>query len=221
MQFKLSPAVAAMAVAASAACVPAVAQAELSFNIGMVSLYKSSGKDEDDRGDTNLRPALQGGVNYSFGNGFYVGNWNSTGKFANGIGEIDLYVGYGGDITKGLSYDLKLLTYIYPGSDDGQNGSEFAAKLSYGIASVRYVHGLSDYKDSNEWVLGVSVPVTEKLSLLADYHMRKKASTAKSFVLGASYDLGDGLSASARVSGTDDDTTSGKTRLVLGVSKSF
>ena len=62
--------------------------------------------------------------------------------------------------------------------------------------------------------------MTDKIALSADYHIRNK-DKPESFVLGASYDFGDGLSGSATVSGTDDDSVVGKTRLVLGVTKSF
>ncbi len=196
----------------------------LSFNIGVVSLYKSSGNDQDDRQADpatakSFRPALQGGVDYSFGNGFYVGNWNSTGKFGGGDGlEIDLYAGYGGDISKDLSYDLNLTTYVYPGAADGYDGTEFAAKLSYKFASIKYVYGLDEY--TNKWVLGAKLPVTDKIALSADYHIRNN-NAGESLVVGASYDLGDSLSASATVSGTSGNAPAGKTRLVLGLTKGF
>lgn len=204
---------------------PSMAQAQVSYNIGIVSLYKASGNDQDDKQaseDTakNFRPALQGGVDYSFGNGLYVGNWNSTGSFGNGSMEIDLYGGYGGDLTKDVSYDLSLATYIYPGSDDGWNGSEAAVKLSYQFASIKYVHGLGDYDGSNKVVLGVKMSATDSLSLTADYHIRNN-SGPDSFVLGASYDMGNALTANATVSGTDNNAPSGKTRLVVGLTKGF
>lgn len=215
-----------MAVAAtlSALFAPAVAQAQVSYNIGIVSLYKASGGDQDDKQfseDTakNFRPALQGGVDYSFGNGLYIGNWNSTGKFGGGDGmEIDLYAGYGGEITKGLSYDLNVATYIYPGNTEDYDGTEVAATLSYQFASIKYVHGLADYTD--KVVVGVKMSATDSLSLSADYHIPEK-SGPKSFVLGASYDMGNSLTAKATVSGRDNDSPSGKTRLVFGLSKGF
>jgi len=215
----------AVAAAVSASFAPTMAQAQVSYNIGVVSLYKASGNDQDDKQGSeatakNFRPALQGGVDFSFGNGLYIGNWNSTGSFGNGSMEIDLYGGYGGEITKGLSYDLNLTTYIYPGSDDGWNGSEAALKLTYEFASIKYVRGLGDYDGSNKVVLGVKMSATDDLSLSADYHIRNN-SGPKSFVLGASYDMGNALTASATVSGTDNDSTSGKTRLVFGLSKGF
>jgi uncharacterized protein (TIGR02001 family) len=215
----------AVAAAVSALFAPTMAQAQVSYNIGVVSLYKASGNDQDDKQfseDTakNFRPALQGGVDYSFGNGLYIGNWNSTGSFGGANMEIDLYGGYGGEITKGLSYDLSLATYIYPGSEDGWNGSEAAVKLSYQFASVKYVRGLGDYDGSNKVVLGAKMSATDSLTLSADYHIRNN-SGPKSFVLGASYDMGNALTASATVSGTDSDAPNGKTRLVFGLSKGF
>jgi uncharacterized protein (TIGR02001 family) len=217
----------AVAAAVSALFAPAIAQAQVSYNIGVVSLYKASGNDQDDKQGSeatakNFRPALQGGVDYSFGNGLYIGNWNSTGSFGNGSMEIDLYGGYGGEISKGLSYDLSLATYIYPGSDDGWNGSEAALKLTYEFASIKYVHGLGDYDFDgyNKVVLGLKMSATDSLSLSADYHIREN-SGPKSFVLGASYNMGNALTATATVSGTDNDSTSGKTRLVFGLSKGF
>jgi uncharacterized protein (TIGR02001 family) len=214
-----------LAVVLTSFLAPTAAQAQVSYNIGVVSLYKASGNDQDDKQSDettakNFRPALQGGVDYSVGNGLYIGNWNSTGSFGNGSMEIDLYGGYGGEISKGLSYDLSLATYIYPGSDDGWNGSEAALKLTYEFASIKYVRGLGDYDGSNKVVLGVKMSATDDLSLSADYHIRNN-SGPKSFVLGASYNMGNALTASATVSGTDNDSTSGKTRLVVGLSKGF
>jgi uncharacterized protein (TIGR02001 family) len=204
---------------------PSMAQAQVSYNIGIVSLYKASGNDQDEKQfseDTakNFRPALQGGVDYSFGNGLYIGNWNSTGSFGGANMEIDLYGGYGGEISKGLSYDLSLATYIYPRSEDGWNGSEAAVKLSYQFASVKYVRGLGDYDGSNKVVLGAKMSATDSLTFSADYHIRNN-SGPKSFVLGASYDMGNALTASATVSGTDSDAPNGKTRSVFGLTKGF
>ena len=59
-----------LSLACSAACLtaPALAQAETSFNLGVVSLYKSTGLDQDNPKGKQVRPALQGGVDTSFKN---------------------------------------------------------------------------------------------------------------------------------------------------------
>jgi uncharacterized protein (TIGR02001 family) len=67
---------------------------------------------------TRLKPALQGGVDYSAG-GFYLGAWASTIKWIKDAGgdasaEIDLYGGYKGEIAKDVTFDVGVLTYQYP-----------------------------------------------------------------------------------------------------------
>lgn len=215
-----------LAAAVSALLAPNLAQAEVSYNIGVVSLYKASGSDQDDKqGDAatakNFRPALQGGVDFSFGNGYYLGNWNSTGKFGGGNGlEIDLYGGYGRSINPDLSYDVNLATYIYPGAEKGWNGSEASIKMAYQFASIKYVHGLGDYDGSNKFVLGAQMAVTDSISVMADYHITNN-DRPKGTVLGLAYDMGNALTASATISGNDGDHPSGKARLVVGMSKGF
>lgn len=213
-----------VAATVSALLAPSLVQAQASYNIGIVSLYKDSGIDQDDRQTQsstakNFRPALQGGVDYEFGNGFYVGNWNSTGKFGGGDGlEIDLYSGYRGEITKGLSYDLNAATYIYPGAAEGRDGTEVAATLSYQFASIKYVHGLSDYTD--KVVIGAKMSATDHISLSAQYHIPEN-SGPEGFVLDVNYDMGNALTATATVSGADNGESSGKTRLIFGLRKVF
>jgi uncharacterized protein (TIGR02001 family) len=53
----------------------------VAYNIGVVSLYKSKGVDQNTGEAKDFRPVLQGGVDWTHASGFYVSNWNSTGKF--------------------------------------------------------------------------------------------------------------------------------------------
>lgn len=54
-----------------------------------------------------FKPALQGGFDYAFANGFYVGNWNSSVNWLPGNSiEMDFYGGYKGEIMTGLGFDL-------------------------------------------------------------------------------------------------------------------
>lgn len=219
-KFKL----ALVSAAAAALLVPAAAQAQLSFNIGAVSLYKSSGIDQEGV-NKDWRPALQGGADYDFGNGFYVGNWNSTGKFGDANVEIDLYGGYRGQIAKGLGYDVGFVRYIYPNNAAFGNGNELVLSLSYAEYSVKYTRLISgDFEDSSRFSLGYARPLTDKLTLKAGLGFRNNKGP-DDYNLGVSYDLGNALSASATLSGaTDKDkVTDGSrdNRLILGVSKSF
>jgi uncharacterized protein (TIGR02001 family) len=215
-----------VSVLAGAAVLPMAAQAQLSFNIGAVSLYKSNGIDQDNRAPKNFIPALQGGVDYDFGNGFYVGNWNSTGKFGKSNFEIDLYGGYRGEISKDLSYDVGFVRYLYP-SDASYNGSELYASLTYSILTAKVTRGTSGSID--KWSrLGLSVkqPLTDSLTLTGGVGVRNKSNSntgAYDYSVGVSYDLGDALTTSATVSGaqTSKAGNNGKARLVVGISKGF
>ncbi len=221
----------ALTAVAAALAAPVAAQ-ELSFNIGVVSLYKSNGVDQDDRQYTdekNFRPALQGGVDYDFGNGFYVGNWNSTGRFGEANLEIDLYGGYAGQITDDLGFDVGYTHFYYPSDKSFGNSGEVHVALSYGPVTAKLAHGVTTdvNKGGQRFSLMLSQPLTEKLTLDAVVGFRNaKAGDFNDYGLGVSYDLGGGLAASAMWSGAtkkdDPDATPGRdNRLVLGLSQSF
>lgn len=222
-----------LALAAALVCismVPAAAFAEgggLSFNLGAVSLYKSNGVDQDSRAAKNFRPAVQGGVDYEFGNGVYLGNWNSTGEFGNADLEIDLYGGYRGNLGQGVSYDIGYASYVYPSSGGGWNGGELYGSLSYSIFTAKLTRGTNG--SINKWSrLGLSVaqPLSDALTLKGGMGFRNKSngnSGAYDYSLGVAYDLGNSVSTSATLSGAQTSKVgdAGKSRLVLGISKSF
>ncbi|MXP31541.1 hypothetical protein GRI94_06875 [Erythrobacter jejuensis] len=87
---------------------------ELSGNVALVSDYRFRGVSFSD-GDI----ALQGGIDLGHSSGFYVGTWASSisGGTAFGELELDVYAGWSGDITDGLTFDVGLLYYIYPTGD--------------------------------------------------------------------------------------------------------
>ena len=56
---------------------------------------------------TNNDPAVSGGFDYSFDNGFYVGIWGSNVNFGSDTStEIDLYGGYAVEIADGVEWIL-------------------------------------------------------------------------------------------------------------------
>src|SRR5690606_40648673 len=62
-----------------------------SANVSLTNDYRFRGYTQ-----TNMRPAIQGGFDYSHASGFYLGNWNSNVAdevFGNNI-EMDVYGGY-------------------------------------------------------------------------------------------------------------------------------
>lgn len=225
------------------ALAPTLAQAELSYNIGVVSLYKSSGVDQhnkqwDTTTNKSTRPELQGGVDYDFGNGFYAGNWNSTGSYGEADLEIDLYAGYAGEMGA-VGYDVGVATYYYPsnGAPDEWNGTEVYGSLSYGIATFKVTYGVGGYNNTDNeaksrYSLTLAQPLTEQLTAKLVYGDRNTANGGFSdYGVGAEYDMGNDLTFSAMYSkastkGLDAEDDAGdiaarKGRLVVGLSKSF
>lgn len=128
---------------------PAVSHADLAFNVGATTDYRYRGISQ-----TRLKPAVQGGVDYTNG-GLYVGAWASTIKWIEDFGgdakvEIDIYGGFKGEITKGLTYDVGVLTYQYPSNKlkpiggANANTTEVYGALTYGPATLKYSHAVTD-----------------------------------------------------------------------------
>jgi len=162
-----------------------------------------------------------------FGNGFYVGNWNSTGKFGKANVEIDLYAGYANELSNGLHYDVGVARYIYPGAEDNANSNEAYFAIGYGIVTFDVTRGLSkSVKKESRYAISLAQPLNDKTTLNVVWGDRnKRAGNYSDFAVGVDYDLGDSMTLSATVSGAGKKDgvkpTQHKSRLVVGLSKSF
>ncbi len=90
---------------------------EFSGNVALTSEYRFRGVDLSG-GDI----AVQGGVDISHSSGFYVGTWGSSldeDTVGYGHTELDVYGGYSGDLTEGVSFDLGVIAYLYPNAGPG------------------------------------------------------------------------------------------------------
>ena len=215
--------------AAPAAAEPAAAP--LTFNISLASNYKFRGQDQDQSKTKSFKPALQGGVDYAFDSGFYIGNWNSTINWTkylasgnNSAVEIDLYGGY--KFKAGpLDMDVGALTYVYPSAGKA-NTTEVYLGATYGPVTAKYSSTVSkgyfgigaetiagvgngDGRGTGYFNIAVAQEVMPKLTLKASLGYTSYKSRVKSagipnytdFGVGASYDLGDGLSVSGTLVG--------------------
>lgn len=221
---------------------------EVSFNAALTSDYRYRGISQ-----TRLQPALQGGADYTNNpTGFYAGTWLSTIKWtkdAGGGGDVewDLYGGKRGEIVKDVSYDVGVLSYVYPSNGLGNvagfanaNTTEIYGQIGYGPAYVKYSHsvtnlfGFVDSKNSGYLDVGANVDVAEGLVLnLHAGHQTVKNNSASSYTdwkVGLTKDFGV-VSGSLAAIGTNADKTAyaspangkftGKTSLVVAVSKTF
>jgi uncharacterized protein (TIGR02001 family) len=214
-----------------------------SYNVGVVTDYRFRGISQ-----TRLRPALQGGVDFTHSSGLYVGLWASTIRIlrdAGGSGrvELDIYGGYRGKINDNFAYDVGVLRYQYPnaGTAVTPNTTEIYGAVTFGPATVKYSHGLTDETfgvadsrgsgyleaaatfDTGFWGLSVTPHIG---------HQRFRNNSIASYTdysVGLSKELVAGLTASVTVVGTNADESFytvggknlGKTGVVAGLKYTF
>lgn len=119
--------------AASVLAASAASAVEVSGNVALVNDYSFRGWSQTMRG-----PALQAGFDLALPSGFYVGTWASNivdSDEDNGV-EVDLYVGWSGDISEAVSLDLSAIRFNYSGTDLFEDYQEFGAALSFGEVTV-------------------------------------------------------------------------------------
>ncbi len=65
-------------------------------------------------------PAIQGSIDYSAANGWYIGAWASNVDFGEDDVdvEVDLYTGFSGETEGGLGWDVGFVYYAYPDDSD-------------------------------------------------------------------------------------------------------
>lgn len=238
----------ALAALATISSLPLAVHAEdgpsTSFNVGAVTDYRYRGISQ-----TRLKPALQGGVDYSHPSGIYLGAWASTIKWIKDVGgdssvEVDLYGGYKGEIAKGLAYDVGVLAYVYPSNklSPSANTTEIYGALTFGPVTAKYSHSVTDTfantdsKNSNYLDLSATFEVTDGWSLVPHIgHQRisgplSGVGSYTDYSLTLSKDF-KGIVPSIAIVGTDADKgfysspvngkALGKSTLVLGLKYNF
>jgi uncharacterized protein (TIGR02001 family) len=180
--------------AAAMLATSSAAFAEISANVTLASDYIFRGISQTDN-----QIAIQGGFDYAWDMGFYVGTWasNVDSDFFNGDAngqdpqtEVDLYAGYAGEY-KGFGYDVGYLRYEYPGYGDADtnevyvNGSYSNDYGDFG-ASINYSDELSFLpSDQSAWYIAASYDRT-----LPWYEIGLSITAGHSF--GDAFDLGAG-----------------------------
>ena len=219
----------------------AAPESSLSFNVGAVSDYRYRGISQ-----SRLKPAVQGGFDYADKSGFYVGAWASSIKWIKDAGgdasvEVDLYGGYKGALGV-VSYDLGFLRYEYPSNKLAidANTNEVYGAVTMGPVTLKYSHAVSNLfgftNSKNSYYLDLSgtFDMGNGFSLVphVGYQSVKNngAFSYTDYSLTLGKDLGNGLSATAALVGTDADKAAyytpagkftGKTGVVVGLKYAF
>jgi uncharacterized protein (TIGR02001 family) len=221
LALRTTPWAAAAAVVVSSWATPQLAHADLSFNIGAVSDYRYRGISQ-----SRLKPAVQGGLDWSHGSGVYLGLWASSIKWIEDAGgkadyELDLYGGWKGEVAKGLTLDVGLLAYQYPGHKAAvsPNTTEVYGALSFGPATVKYSHsttnlfGFSNSKNSSYLDLSATFAPMDGLTLTPHLGYQKVAKNGDfsytDYSLTAAYEIAKGLTISGALVGTSTKSIGG------------
>lgn len=212
----------------------------LTANVALTSNYKFRGQDQDQIGrqgvykSSAIKPAIQGGLDYTHASGVYVGSWNASVDWLAGNSiESDLYAGYR---FKAAPFDLDVgaITYLYPGNSAG-NTTELYAGVGWsseavGAFTLKYAHTVSkDYfgyagaksgsglqgRNTGYLNLAYSKEIVPRLTLKAAVgytHMRSDIRSLgyRSYLdysVGASYDFGGGLALAGAVQGANRESS--------------
>jgi len=200
---------------------------------------------------TGNDPAISGGFDYSFDNGFYAGIWASNVDFGPAQDddenllsdnttstEIDVYGGYAVEVSEGVELDFGYIYFVYPGDSGSLNYSEFTAGISFNDLGFGLIYS-PDYFGSDEdaiiFNVDYSVGLAENLSLDLHTGFSTVSGDDDFFATGVdSYvDYSIGLSTSAAgvdlsltyydtdISNSIADEIGAEDRIVFSVGKSF
>lgn len=209
---------------------------DISGNVTWTSDYSFRGVSQ-----TNEKMAVQGGFDYGFESGAYVGVWASSVNFSDGKSsveqnstETDYYVGYAFDASENVSVDLSFWQFTYPGAESASNYQEYVASVSYGDFTAGLVYSpeyFGDGKgDATVISLDYSLAVQEGVSV--DFHIGQTMTeddnqvdsddTYIDYLIGVNYDVA-GVTLSLAYVGTDIDADNDNTedRAIFSISKSL
>ena len=187
----------------------ATARAELAANLGAVSDYVFRGIPQHDF-------SVSGGLDYEQ-SGFYAGTWAAdVGEGA----EVDLYLGYGGDLGK-VSYGIGATGYFYT-DDFDDTYQELNFSLGYGFATLDAAFGqYENFDGPTQDYTFLSLTLAAKGFFLTaggfgrdfdgEYYEAGYGASIEGFDLSFSW-----IYSNSDLLGGDDDNT-----LVLGVTKGF
>jgi len=245
----------ALAVLGTFAAAPAAVMAEeaaaatpdytITYNVGAYSQYIFRGVTQTDR-----KPAIQGGVDFTHSSGFYLGTWASNVSWLSDAGyeksslEWDIYGGYRYTFENGIGIDVGLLNYVYPGSKPALSTASDPYTLE-GYAAVSYawlqakasvaatdLFGTPDSSGSAYYELNANYPIPDTAFTLIGHAGRQiiengSQNLAPSYTdwkLGASYTFASSVIVGAYYTDTNlDKDTTGRddTNVTAFVQKTF
>ena len=223
MQKKLGFTLAATVIASTLLTTPASA-VELSGDVTFTSDYAFRGISQ-----TEEAAALQGGLSLADESGFYLSVWGSNVDFlAEGTLELDVMLGWSGQINEDWSTDVGIMRYGYPNAEiDGSNFWELYSSLSYKDFTFGVAYSDDYYANSGNFIYlyaNYSYAISDAISL--DLHVGQNeyddssASYMDWSVVLSTEVLGAGVSLSY-VDTDIDGSYLADSRVIFAISKSF
>ena len=218
----------------------------LAYNIGGTTDYRFRGISQ-----SSFKPAVQGGIDFSHKSGAYAGVWASNVNWikdyigaTDGSLEVDFFGGYKGELAKDLSFDVGVIAYVYPSNNTPTNANtnEIYAALTYGPVTAKYSRSLGNFvanansagsqylEVAASFDVGNGFSITPHLGRQTIPNQTDSAGDYTDYALTVNKDLGNGLSASLTLLGTDAKDAFykvapidnlGKSGLLVGLKYSF
>ncbi|KKO46402.1 KDP operon outer membrane protein [Arsukibacterium ikkense] len=197
---------------------------ELSGDITFTSDYAFRGISQ-----TEEAPAIQGGLTLTAESGFYVSVWGSSVDFGGqGTLELDVMLGWSGDLNEQWSADVGVMRYGYPNTEfAGSNFYELYGSLSYQDFTFGLAFSDDYYGNAGTYFYlygGYSYALTDNLTLDLHIGHNEYDDSSASYLdwsIGLSTEvLGAGLSL-AYVDTDINGCNLCDSRVVFSVSKSF
>ena len=197
---------------------------ELSGDITFASDYAFRGISQ-----TEEAPALQGGLTLTDTSGLYVSVWGSNVDFlAEGTLELDVMLGWSGDLNDDWSTDVGIMRYGYPNAAiDGSNFYELYGSLTFKDLTFGLAYSDDYYANAGNYFYlhaGYSYALTDNLSVDLHVGQNEYDDSSASYLdwsVGLSTEVM-GLSLSLAYVDTDIDASYlADSRVIFAVSKSF
>ena len=124
---------------------------EISANASLSSDYIWRGMTQT-QGDL----AVSGGFDLSTDMGFYIGTWasNAGGNGTDYSMELDVYLGFSGEMAENMTYDVGYISVTYPGDNSADFEEAYIAFNIYGL-NILYSDGQDDGPAYSEVAYGV------------------------------------------------------------------
>ena len=217
----------------------------LAYNIGGTTDYRFRGISQ-----SSFKPAVQVGIDFSHKSGAYAGVWASNVNWikdyigaTDGSLEVDFFGGYKGELAKDLGFDVGVIAYVYPSNNTPTNANtnEIYAALTYGPVTAKYSRSLGNFvanansagsqylEVAASFDVGNGFSITPHLGRQTIPNQTGSAGDYTDYALTVNKDLGNGLSASLTLLGTDAKDfyrappvdNLGKSGLLVGLKYSF